>query len=67
MLRLANLEHGRVAGDGNCACYAYIANCQVFGVREYVLRHQPAEVLRPIRDSHPDYKCQRFLRRVAVR
>eukprot|EP00965_Chrysotila_dentata_P071824 2372934-Pleurochrysis_carterae.AAC.1 len=67
MLRLANLEHRRVASDGNCAYYAYIAGCQVFGVCEYVLRHQPADALRPIKAPHPDYKCQRFLRRVAVR
>eukprot|EP00965_Chrysotila_dentata_P133708 4422135-Pleurochrysis_carterae.AAC.1 len=30
MLRLANLEHRRVAGDGERAYYAYIAGCQTF-------------------------------------
>eukprot|EP00965_Chrysotila_dentata_P165536 5466508-Pleurochrysis_carterae.AAC.2 len=28
MLRLANLEHRSVAGDGNCAYYAHIAGCK---------------------------------------
>eukprot|EP00965_Chrysotila_dentata_P046698 1550881-Pleurochrysis_carterae.AAC.1 len=29
MLRLGNLELGRVAGNGNCAHYAYMAGCEV--------------------------------------
>eukprot|EP00965_Chrysotila_dentata_P262814 6214681-Pleurochrysis_carterae.AAC.2 len=50
MLRLAKLDDRRVAGD-------------VFGVRENVLRHQPADVKRPIRDHQcPDYKCHQRLR-----
>eukprot|EP00965_Chrysotila_dentata_P103923 3431818-Pleurochrysis_carterae.AAC.2 len=52
MLRLGNLELRRVAGDGNCACYAYIAGCEVFGVPDRVLHHQPADTGKTINLQH---------------
>eukprot|EP00965_Chrysotila_dentata_P051394 1704247-Pleurochrysis_carterae.AAC.1 len=67
MLRFGSLEHRRVAGDGNCPYYAYIAGCDVFGVRDYCLRHQPADTKKPINALHPDHKRQYFLQRYVCR
>eukprot|EP00965_Chrysotila_dentata_P141019 4661376-Pleurochrysis_carterae.AAC.2 len=67
MLRLGNLELQRVAGNGNCAYYAYLAGCEVLGVPVRVLLHQPADTGKMINLQHPDHREQRFLRCVAVR
>eukprot|EP00965_Chrysotila_dentata_P082816 2731967-Pleurochrysis_carterae.AAC.1 len=67
MLRLGNLELRRVVGNGSCAYYAYRAGCEVFGVPDRVLHHQPADSGKTINLQHPDQREQKFLRRVAVR